>query len=142
MNANPLELQLSKWQRLLLGYAGATITLLVIVLVELPAIRLAQSHERALIIDGWYGVWLVVELGCTTPGLMLLFAPSWRKLPLRFRLGPGCGYLACAWTALLAFDLRTLNLNPDPTLHFVVFGLGVVLAAGWLIFRRRLGISE
>ncbi len=142
MTETSLDTQLAKWQRLLLAFSGATVTLLVIVLVELPAIFVAQSAEPAVVIDGWYGVWLVLELACLTPGLALLFAPNWRKLPLRLRLTTGCAYLACAWAALLAFDLRTLKLELPLAFHFAVFALGAALAAGWLIAHRRLGMSE
>ncbi len=142
MTRDQLEKQLAKWKQVLLAYAGAAVTLLVIALVELPAINLARSYENALKIDGWYGVWLVLELGCIAPGFMLLLAPSWRKLPLSLRLNPGFGFLACAWAALLAFDLRAAVMDLPPAFHFVVAGLGAALLVSYLLLKRKMGVGE
>ncbi len=142
MSREQLEKQLSKWKNVLLAYAGAAVTLLVIALVELPAITIARSYDSALTIDGWYGVWLVLELGCIAPGIMILLAPSWRALPRSLRLNPGFGFLACAWTALLAFDLRVAGMDVPAVFHFVVAGLGVVLLAAYLLLKRKMGVGE
>ncbi len=142
MSREQLEKQLSKWKNVLLAYTGSAVTLLVIALVELPAINVARNADNALQIDGWYGVWLVLELGCIAPGFMLLLAPSWRKLPLSLRLNPGFGFLASAWAALLAFDLRIAGLDVPPPFHFVVAGLGVVLLATYLLLKRKMGVGE
>lgn len=142
MTREQLEKQLAKWKQVLLAYAGAAVTLLVIALVELPAIALARSYDTALQIDGWYGVWLVLELGCIAPGFMLLLAPSWRKLPRALRLNPGFGFLACAWAALLAFDIRTTGLALPVAFHFVVAGLGVILLVTYLLLKRKMGVGE
>ncbi len=142
MTREQLEKQLAKWKNVLLAYAGSAVTLLVIALVELPAITIARHYDSALQIDGWYGVWLVLELGCLAPGFMLLLAPSWRKLPRAQRLNPGFGFLACAWTALLAFDMRIAGLDVPPAFHFVVAGLGAVLLVSYLLLKRKLGVGE
>ncbi len=142
MSHDQLEKQLAKWKNVLLLYTGAAVTLLVIALVELPAITIARSADNALLIDGWYGVWLVLELGCIAPGFMLLLAPSWRKLPRSLRLNPGFGFLACAWVALLAFDLRVAGLDVPVAFHFVVAGLGAILLATYLVFKRKIGVGE
>lgn len=142
MSREQLEKQLSKWKNVLLAYAGAAVTLLVIALVELPAINIARSTDNALLIDGWYGVWLVLELGCIAPGIMLLLAPSWRTLPRSLRLNPGFGFLACAWVALLAFDLRAAGLDVPAAFHFVVAGLGAVLLVTYLFLKRKMGVGE
>ena len=142
MTREQLEKQLSKWKNVLLAFSGAAATLLVIALVELPAISVARSASRALNIDGWYGVWFVLELGCLVPGLMLLLTPSWRTLPRALRLNPGFGFLACAWVALLAFDLRTASLDLPVAFHFVVAGLGLVLLAVYLLLKRKMGVGE
>ena len=142
MSREQLEKQLAKWKSVLLVYAGAAATLLVIALVELPAITLARSASRALDIDGWYGVWFVLELASLAPGLMLLLTPSWRTLPRALRLNPGFGFLACAWVALLAFDLRTASLDLPIAFHFVVAGLGLLLLAVYLLLKRKMGVGE
>ncbi len=142
MSREQLEKQLAKWKNLLLAYAGAAVTLLVIALVELPAITIARSYDSALQIDGWYGVWLVLELGCLAPGFMLLLAPSWRKLPRALRLNPGFGFLACAWTAWLALDMRIAGMDVPPAFHFVVAGLGAALLVSYLLLKRKLGVGE
>ena len=142
MSREQLEKQLAKWKNVLLAYAGAAVTLLVIALVELPAINIARSYDGALQIDGWYGVWLVLEMGCIAPGFMLLLAPSWRALPRPLRLNPGFGFLACAWVALLAFDLRVAGLGLPVGFHFVVAGLGVLLLATYLLLKRKMGVGE
>ncbi len=142
MTREQLEKQLARWKNVLLAYAGAAVTLLVIALVELPAINIARTSESALQIDGRYGVWLVLELGCLAPGLMILLAPSWRVLPRAVRLNPGFGFLGCAWTALLAFDLRIAGLDMPAAFHFVVAGLGVVLLVTYLLLKRKMGVGE
>ncbi len=142
MSREQLENQLAKWKNVLLAYAGAAVTLLVIALVELPAITIARHADSALQIDGWYGVWLVLELGCLAPGIMLLLAPSWRTLPRAVRLNPGFGFLACAWIALLAFDLRIAGLDVPIAFHIVVAGLGVVLLITYLLLKRKMGVEE
>ena len=142
MSRDQLEKQLAKWKNVLLAYAGAAVTLLVIALVELPAINFARSENNALLIDGWYAVWLVLELGCIAPGFMLLLAPSWRALPRALRFNPGFGFLACAWVALLAFDLRTTGLALPVAFHFVVAGLGVILLVTYLLLKRKMGVGE
>jgi hypothetical protein len=142
MSREQLEKQLARWKNVLLFYTGSAVTLLVIALVALPAINIARSTNNALLIDGWYGVWLVLELGCIAPGFMLLLAPSWRKLPRPLRFNPGFGFLACAWVALLAFDLRVAVLDVPVTYHFVVAGLGVVLLATYLLLKRKMGVGE
>ncbi len=142
MSREQLEKQLAKWKQVLLAYAGAAVTLLVIALVELPAINLARSYENALKIDGWYGVWLVLELGCIAPGFMLLLAPSWRELPRALRLNPGFGFLACAWTALLALAIRIGGLGVSRYFYFTVAGLGVALLVTYLLLKRRMDVGE
>ncbi len=142
MTQDQLEKQLAKWKQVLLAYAGAAVTLLVIALVELPAITIARNYDSALQIDGWYGVWLVLELGCIAPGFMLLLAPSWRALPRALRLNPGFGFLACAWAALLAFDIRIAGLGVSRYFHFAVAGLGVALLVTYLLLKRKMGVGE
>ncbi len=128
-----MEKHLENWKKVLLGYVGAVVTLILIALIELPT-RIVTAHETQFVsIDGWLGPWFILEIASLVPGLILLL--SWRQMPLERRLPTGIGFLAVAWLGLLAFDL---HLAPDlpVTFNIVVFGSGTLLAAVYILLRR------
>jgi hypothetical protein len=140
---NELESQLAKWQRLLLVYAGAAGILLVTTLAELSLyLESYRRMGRVMNVNPWFGICFVLLLACLTPGILLLVGRAWRTLPLARRLPPAFGFLGCAWAALAAFDLRLLPLALPLFTHFFIFGLGIILAASYLIFTHRQGKSE
>jgi hypothetical protein len=139
-----LELQLEKWKKLLFVYSGAAGMLLVTSLAELPQWEenIARVRERSYTIDPWFGIWFVLLLGCLTPGVFLLAGRSWRLLAPTRRQPVAFGFLACGWAALLAFDLRTLPLEPPVLFHGVVLGLGILLGIVYMVLQRRNGKPE
>jgi hypothetical protein len=138
-----LELQLEKWKKQLLVYSGAAGLLLATSLAELPTWKENFVRmERTMTIGPWFGIWLVLFLGCLTPGVFLLAGRTWRLLALARRQPVAFGFLACGWAALLAFDLRILPLEPPILFHGVVLGLGFVLGIVYLVLQRRNGKPE
>lgn len=138
-----LELQLEKWKKLLLVYSGAAGMLLVTSLAELPQWgKNSDRMGRILPIDLWLGIWFVLLLGCLMPGVLMLAGRSWRLLALTRRQPVAFGFLACGWAALVAFDLRTLPLEPPDLFHGVVLGLGILLGIVYLVLQRRNGKPE
>lgn len=138
-----LELQLEKWKKLLFVNSGAAGMLLATSLAELP--RWEENFGqmgRTITIGPWFGIWLVLLLGCLTPGVFLLAGRSWRLLALTHRQPVAFGFLACGWAALLAFDLRTLPLEPPGLFHGIVLGLGILLGIVYLVLQRRNGKPE
>jgi hypothetical protein len=133
-----LELQLEKWKKLLYVYSGAAGMLLATTLAELS--QSAENFNRmggVITIGPWFGIWLVLFLGCLTPGIILLAGCIWHPLPLTRRQPLAFGFLACAWAALFAFDLRTLPLEPPVLFHVVVLVLGILLGIIYLALQRR-----
>ena len=138
-----IESQLNKWQKLLLVYAGAAGILLAGMLANLPLnFESFQRLGRVMTVSPWVGMCLVLLLACLAPGILLLAGRAWRTLPLARRLPTAFGFLGCAWAALAALDLFLLPLELPLYMHLVIFGLGVVLAASYLVFTRRRGKSE
>ena len=145
MSREQLQFELEKWKRLSLVYAGAAGTLLVIALVGLPSSLAAlayNSYDRSFILDGWYGVWLVLLLASLIPGISLLPSPSCKVLPLAMRLNTAFGFLAEAWIALLAFEIRMILLDVPALFHFTVIGFGLILFIAYLLLKRKLGVGE
>lgn len=137
MTAEPLEIQLEKWKKVLLVFAGAGGTLLVTALVDLPSNATFYRESHAMPLLGWWGVWLVLLLGSLAPGITLLAGRGWRTLPLRQRLNTAFGFLALGWMCLLAFTIQTAPLDFGALLHFIVWALGCGLLIAYLLLRRR-----
>jgi hypothetical protein len=128
-----LERQLEKWQQALLFLGGATTSLLLITLTELP---LAMSSDvSALVINGWYAVWFLLEIASLTAGLGLIIARGWRPLPFRRRLHTAFAFLGLGWLALLAFALRTTSLT-GLTPVYVALGAGLCLGMIYVMVAR------
>jgi len=128
-----MEKQLDNWKKVLLGYVGATVTLILIALIELPT-QIINTHEtRFVSIDGWLGPWFILEIASLVPGLILLL--SWRQMPLAQRMPTGFGFLAVAWLNLLAFNLH-LATYLAKTFSIFVFVTGAMLAVLYLLLRR------
>lgn len=128
-----LEKQLVQWKKVLLVFLGAAAALVLIALVDLPTSIVAR--DSYVTVDGWMGLWFILEIASLTPGLILLLTYPWRQLPLPLRLPVGFGFLAAAWLGMLAFDLRLATRLPI-AFHFAVFGLGVLLASLYLLLRH------
>lgn len=130
-----LDALLEKWQRLLLVFAGAAVTLLVITLVDLPSNAANWLRLQMFVVDGWFGVWFILEIACLAGALNLLVSPALRTLPFTRRRGATLGFFACAWAGLLALDLRLAGLA-GPAFHAVTFFSGLALLVITLWLRR------
>jgi hypothetical protein len=95
MPTDSLENNLAKFKRVLLIWVGAVATLLAVAIGDIP-----NSHSPCF--PGWYGVWIVVQVGTITPAIMLLFGSGFGRLPLPERLNPLFAYLFVRWIALVA----------------------------------------
>jgi hypothetical protein len=138
-----LELQLEKWKKLLLVYSGAAGMLLATTMADLPQAEAYFNHMgRVMTIGPWFGIWLVLFLGCLTPGIILITGRPWRNIALTRRQPVAFGFLACAWTALLALDLRILPLESPVLFHALVLVLGLLLGSIYLVLQRRIEEPE
>ena len=113
------------WKRRLYFLSGASITLLLLALVELS--KSWQNASNVIFVDGWFGIWLVLLIANLLSGFVLLLFPRWREIPLQQRLLQAMGYFGLAWLVLLALSLR-LTTHLPAGFHYAIFGLGVVLA--------------
>ena len=113
------------WKKRLYFLSGASITLLLVALVEMS--KGWQLPSPIVYVDGWFGIWLVLLLANLVSALVLLLFPRWREIPLSQRLLPAMGYFGLAWLVFLALSLR-LTIHLPAAFHYTVFGLGVVLA--------------
>ncbi|TLN23653.1 hypothetical protein FDZ74_03570 [bacterium] len=130
-----LEQQLEKWRKVLLIFLGAGTTLFLTALIDLPIRMDTLKRDHNMVVDGWLGLWFLLLLACLTPGIMLLAMPRWRKAQLEQRRATGFGFLGVAWLALLGFSMHVNILLPAVG-HFIIFALGPLMAAVFLLLRR------
>jgi hypothetical protein len=100
-------------------------------------IALAERQDK---IDpsspGWFGVWLVIQMMNTPPGLLLLMSKVWRSYPLSYRMNLAFGYLGLSWCTLLAFVIA-ITKYMDTTFEFAfMMVLACVLALIYLFLRK------
>jgi hypothetical protein len=100
MPTDSSESNLAKFKRVLLIWVGAAITLLAVAIADIP-------NNHSPLFPGWYGVWIVVQVGTITPAIMLLVGSGFRKLPLQERLNPLFAYLVASWIALVACVIKS-----------------------------------
>lgn len=131
MTTDYLEKQLENWKRLLLIMTGASVTFLATSIADIP--NYSTPH-----FPGWFGIWLVLQLGSVPAGFMLLVGRSWRVLPLSDRLNTAFGYLSIAWLVLLTLGVRFITLTPEAVggIGLLMISLGLLLGAGYLLLRR------
>jgi hypothetical protein len=58
------------------------------------------------------------------------------------RLNTGFVFLAEAWTALFAFEIRLAALDVPALFHFLVVGFGLILLVAYLLLKRKLRVGE
>ena len=123
MTREYLEEQLERWKKWLLVCAGAAVTFLT------TGVDSVTSNPG---FPGWFITWLILQLGTTPAGFMILCGRGWRALPLAARLNTAFGYLSVAWIALIGVGVRA---QPSAFL-FLVFLFGLPLTAAYLWLRR------
>jgi hypothetical protein len=78
---------------------------------------------------GWYGVWLIIQMGTISPSIMLLFGSGFRKLPFPERLNTIFAYFIVSWIALVAFVIKSgtfLHMH-IPTYFGFAYGIGITV---------------
>ncbi|MGB7539383.1 MAG: hypothetical protein WBM17_12665 [Anaerolineales bacterium] len=100
MAINSSENNLANFKRVLLIWVGAAVTLLAVAIADIP-------NNRSPFFPGWYGVWVVLQVGAITPAVLLLFGSGFRKLPFPERLNTLFAYLAVSWIVLVAFVIKS-----------------------------------
>ena len=131
-----LEQQLEKWKKVLLVYLGAALALLITALIDLPARITMLRQDNRMVVDGWLGLWFILLIASLTPGVLLLVVPRWRKAELEGRVTTGFGFLGVAWLVMLGFSFQVNVLLPAVG-HFIIFALGLFLAAFYLLRRGK-----
>ena len=130
------------FKKLLIFISGAAATLFLIALAEAAARwKIIGAQPAYVNIDGWYGIWFILEIASLAAGLALLFSPRWKEVPSRLRLNPILAAFGIAWLLLLALALK-LSLNLSSPFHFVVAGLGCALLVAALITYTRTHRAE
>lgn len=120
MATDSLENNLAKFKRVLLIWVGAVVTLLAVAVSDVP-----NSHS--LYFPGWYGVWLVMQVGTISPSIMLLFGSGIKKLPFSQRLNTIFAYFILSWITLVAFVIKSgtfLSMNISTYFGFAN-GMGI-----------------
>jgi hypothetical protein len=135
MNTQDLEI----WKKRLLFVSGAVTTLFLVALSDLPFPGSNGNH--LITMDGWFGVWLILEAACLITGTYLLLSPRWKQIPFPQRMNLIFGYYTAAWVTLLALSVRLATLMPT-ALYFTAAGSGVLLAATYIIIRWKMNRLE
>jgi hypothetical protein len=130
MNAQNLEI----WKKRLIFVSGAVTTLILTALTDLPFPGMGENHR--IDIDGWFGIWFILETTCLVTGAYLLLSPRWKEIPFPLRMNPIFSYFTAAWVTLLALSMHLTVLMPT-ALHFFVAGMGFLLVASYAIVRWR-----
>jgi len=149
-----LENNLAKFKRVLLIWAGAVLTLMAVAIADIP-------NYHFLFFPGWYGVWLIIQVGTISPAIMLLFGSGFKKLPFPERLNTIFAYFAVSWISLVAFVIKSgsfLSMH-IPTYFGFAHGIGITVTltqlyefvgimgvaigiAYWILQRKYLSSSE
>lgn len=125
MTTDYLEQQLEKWKRVLLLFVGAGLTL---------AASMFGILEPTSVSLGWIAVWIVLQLGAVSAGLLMLFSKTWRQLPLMQRLNTAFGFFGVAWLCWLAIGFGIAG-ESFAMFTFILL-LGALLALIYLLRRR------
>jgi hypothetical protein len=122
MATDSLENNLANFKRVLLIWVGAVVTLLAVAISDIP-----NMHSPYF--PGWYGVWLIIQMGTISPSIMLLFGSGFRKLPFPERLNTIFAYFVVSWIALVAFVIKSgtfLRMNISTYFGFA-YPIGITI---------------
>ncbi len=126
-----LEKQLAILKGIFYTLAGSAITLILVVIIEIPIYSTFVDQFKYIPVDGWFGIWFILEIISLSLGLAMLLITRWRAIPFKNRFHTMFGYFTIAWVLLLAFDLRTSVLNFS-ALHYLTLALVLVLFISYL----------
>jgi hypothetical protein len=122
MATDSIENNLANFKSVLLIWVGAVVTLLAVAISDIP-----NMHSPYF--PGWYGVWLIIQMGTISPSIMLLFGSGFRKLPFPERLNTIFAYLVVSWIALVAFVIKSgtfLRMNISTYFGFA-YPIGITI---------------
>jgi hypothetical protein len=126
-----LEKQMAILKGIFYTLAGSAVTLILVVIIEIPIYSTFVDQFKYIPVDGWFGIWFILEIISLSLGLAMLLMTRWRAIPLKNRFHTMFGYFTIAWVLLLAFDLRTSVLNFS-ALHYLTLALVLVLFISYL----------
>ena len=106
---------------------GAAVTLILVVIIEIPIYSTFVEQYKYIPVDGWF----ILEIISLSLGLSMLLLTRWRAIPQKNRFHTMFGYFTIAWVLLLAFDLRTSVLNFS-AMHYVTLALVLLLFISYL----------
>jgi hypothetical protein len=124
MTTEYLQQQLARWQQLLLICTGASGVLL--------ATALTDTSYGSPSTAGWFAIWLILQLGVTPAGFMLVSSKGWQTLPMSTRLNTAFGYFTVAWITLAALGFRV----GSTFLGLLLFASGAALLVSYLWTHR------
>ncbi len=104
MATDSLENNLANFKRILLIWIGAVVTLLIVAIADIP-------NFQSPYFPGWYGIWLIIQVGTISPSIMLIIGSGFRKLPFPERFNTLFAYLVVSWVALVAFAIKIWNVS-------------------------------
>ena len=126
-----IEKQMALLNGVFYTLAGAAVTLILVVITEIPIYSTFVEQFKYIPVDGWFGIWFILEIISLSLGLAMLLLTRWRAIPLKNRFHTMFGFFTIAWVLLLAFDLRTSVLNFS-ALHYLTLALVLVLFISYL----------
>jgi cobalamin synthase len=126
-----IEKQIALLNAIFFCLTGAAVTLILVVITEIPIFTTFVQQYKYIPVDGWFGIWFILEISSLSLGLAMLLLTRLREIPLKNRFHTMFGYFTVAWVLLLAFDLRTSVLNFS-ALHYVTLALVLVLFMSYL----------
>ena len=120
-------------------YIVVQLTLLAIALVELPTLLYLYQQQGIISMDGWIGLWAVLEIFGLSIGLILLVSRYWRQLALKERINPIFGFFLGSWIGMVAF---LFHIPTKTSVSFLTAGLGIAMLVAFLVVRRGFGKPE
>jgi uncharacterized YccA/Bax inhibitor family protein len=126
MKNNEYESQLYKFKSVLPYYLTIQITILLITLLQITTTITFYNQLGYQPIDGWFGLWIILEVVGFSVGLILWLLKPWRKEPMSSRINLIFGYFGGVWVGLVSI---IFHYAMAPLYSFITAGIGF----GWLI---------
>jgi hypothetical protein len=122
METDPLEKQLSFWNRLLYAMLGASIALLISTMNQLLGL-----------------IWFVLQLTVTSTAFFLLWGKRWRGLPpSRERTNIIFGYFVVSWL----LSLFPGFMGADYFYYIIVFGYAIFILILYRRHQKALAVTD
>ncbi len=132
------EFEIKKWGSFLRYYWTIQLTILTLAIVQVPTRLETVNVLGYQTVDGWAGLWFVLEILGISFGLILTLSPFWRALPFSNRRDLIFGYWGGAWIGLVSL---MLTYAFQTRFAFLIAGLGLAGAVIFYWLRRRSSLS-